>query len=94
MWAAMLMGSTPVSGMAPWQPVPRTEIRNRVQPAMNVPRPQSTMPEGVPELTWRANAAWGVGASFRTPASSMDLAPVKPSSSGWNTSRTVPFKSD
>ena len=84
------MGSTPVSGMAPWQPFPVTATRNRVHPAINVPRPHSTMPEGVPEFTCRAMAAWGLGAS-RTPAFSMAFAPVKPSSSGWNTSFTVPF---
>ena len=35
-------------------------------------------------------AAWGLGFSS-TPAFNMALAPVKPSSSGWNTSFTVPF---
>ena len=49
MCAAMLSGSTPVSGIAPWQPVPRTVTRKSVHPAMNVPRPQRTSPVGVPE---------------------------------------------
>lgn len=38
-----------VSGIAPWQPVPRTVTRKSVHPAMNVPRPQRTSPVGVPE---------------------------------------------
>ena len=37
------------SGIAPWQPVPRTVTRKSVHPAMNVPRPQRTSPVGVPE---------------------------------------------
>ena len=78
--------------LAPWQPFPRTVIRNRVQPAMKVPLPHSTVPEGVPEWTWRASASPGAG-FCRTPAASMDLAPVNPSSSGWNTSFTVPESS-
>ena len=44
-------------GMAPWQPTPRTVTRNNVQPAMKVPRPHSTRPEGVPELTCSASPA-------------------------------------
>ena len=87
------MGSTPVSGIAPWQPVPCTEIRNRVQPAIIVPLPHSTRPERVPEWTWSANPACGAG-DFKMPASSMAFAPVKPSSSGWNTNLTVPLSSD
>lgn len=35
-----------VSGIAPWQPVPRTVTRKSVHPAMNVPRPQRTKPRG------------------------------------------------
>ena len=38
-------------------------MRNSVQPAINVPLPQSTRPDGVPEFTCSAIAACGFGAS-------------------------------
>ena len=85
----MLIGSTPFSGIAPWQPFPFTLIRNRVQPAMQVPSPQSTSPDGVPEFTCSAIPASTFGFSS-TPAFNMVFAPVKPSSSGWNTSFIFP----
>ena len=40
-------------------------MRNSVQPAINVPLPQSTRPDGVPEFTCSAIAACGSGASTR-----------------------------
>ena len=48
--------------------------------------------DGVPEFTCSAIAACGSGASS-TPALSIAFAPVKPSSSGWKTSFTVPLSS-
>ena len=41
--------------------MPCTVMRNRVQPAIKVPRPHSASPDGVPEWTCSANAACGSG---------------------------------
>ena len=89
MWAAMFIGSTPVSGRAPWHPVPFTTILNLLHPPILVPNPHTTKFDGVPELTCIAIAASTLG-FWSTPASIIFLAPVNPSSSGWNTNLTVP----
>ena len=89
MWAAIFIGSTPVSGIAPWQPFPFTTILNLLHPAILVPNPHKITFDGVPECTCIAIAASTLGFS-RTPACIIFLDPVNPSSSGWNTNFTVP----
>ena len=88
-WAAILIGSTPVSGIAPWHPTPFTVILNLMQPAILGPVEYKTMLDGLPEWTCIAIAASTLGFS-RTPASSIFFAPVNPSSSGWKTNLIVP----
>ena len=89
MWAAIFIGSTPSSGIAPWHPTPFTTILNLLHPAILVPSPHSITFEGVPECTCIAIAASTLGFSS-TPAFIIFLAPVNPSSSGWNTNLIVP----
>ena len=84
-----MIGSIPVSGIAPWHPFPFTTILNLLHPAILVPKPHNTTFEGVPEWTCIAKAASTLGFSS-TPAFIIFLEPVNPSSSGWKTNLIVP----
>ena len=84
-----MIGSTPLSGIAPWHPTPFAVILNLIQLDMLVPIPYTITSLGILEYTCNAIAASTLGFSS-TPASIILLAPVNPSSSGWNNNFIVP----
>ena len=93
MCTAMLMGSTPLLGEAPWAPWPVTRTAKLEQAAMAAPSRKATVPVSVRVVTWQEKAA-STGGSDSAPRRIISPAPRSTSSPGWNSSFTVPGRED
>ncbi len=94
---AIGIGSTARNGSLAWPPAPCTTIWKVSADAIVGPPLVATIPVGIVEVMWSANApvtGEGVpsasGGTSSSPSSSMNRAPCSPSSPGWNMNRTRP----
>lgn len=84
------MASAPRWGMAPWQEVPSTSMRNQSVLAMRGPGSHETVPASTSLQMCMANAP---STPSVTPASIAIRAPRPFSSDAWNSARTSPCSS-
>jgi hypothetical protein len=91
MCAAMTIGSMPVSGRAPWAPLPLTVMSKLPPPAIIGPERIWNLPTSRLGRLCMPNTA-SQGNFWNSPSSTITRPPPGPSSAGWKMKWTVPWK--
>ena len=88
---AMITGSMPLSGRAPWAPLPVILMSNRPPPAICGPERMANLPTASLGLLCRPKIC-SQGNFSNSPSFTIASAPPRPSSAGWKMKWTVPSK--
>ena len=91
MCAATSTGSTPLSGRAPWEPLPVTRMSKNPPPAIIGPARTANLPSVSPGRLCMPNTT-SQGNFSNSPSAIIARAPPMPSSAGWKMKFTTPSK--